>query len=93
MSGLRLLLLGPPRLERDNAPVNLERRKALALLAYLAVTGEPQSREALATLLWPDHDESQAPCLSAARPLHAQASAGSGAGGDWARAHRAGQQL
>ena len=60
MSILQLLLLGPPRLERDNVPVDLERRKALALLAFLAVTGEAQPREALATLLWPDHDESQA---------------------------------
>ncbi|MBI1881000.1 MAG: AAA family ATPase, partial [Chloroflexi bacterium] len=60
MSGLRLLLLGPPRVEREGASLELERRKALALLAYLAVTGEAQPREALATLLWPDHDESQA---------------------------------
>jgi DNA-binding SARP family transcriptional activator len=60
MSGLKLLLLGPPRLERENMPLELERRKALALLAYLAVTGEAQPREALATLLWPDYDESQA---------------------------------
>jgi hypothetical protein len=59
MSSLKLLLLGSPRLERDNVPVNLERRKAMALLAFLAVTGAPQSREALATLLWPNHDESQ----------------------------------
>jgi DNA-binding SARP family transcriptional activator len=60
MSSLKLLLLGPPRLERDNLPVELERRKALALLAYLAVTSEPQSRDALATLLWPGKDETQA---------------------------------
>jgi hypothetical protein len=60
MAGLRLLLLDPPRLKGDNAPVDLERCKALALLAYLAVTGEAQPREALATLLWPEHDESQA---------------------------------
>ena len=32
MAGLKLLLLGSPRLERDNVPVDLERRKALALL-------------------------------------------------------------
>jgi DNA-binding SARP family transcriptional activator len=60
MSSLKLLLLGPPRLERQNLPVELERRKALALLAYLAVTGEPHSRDALASLLWPDKDETQA---------------------------------
>lgn len=57
---LKLLLLGPPRLECEKVPVELERRKAVALLAYLAVTSEPQSRDALATLLWPDKDESQA---------------------------------
>ncbi len=60
MSSLKLLLLGPPRLEREHVPVDLERRKAFALLAYLAVTGEVQPREALATMLWPDHDERQA---------------------------------
>ena len=60
MSTFKLLLLGSPRLERKNIPVELERRKALALLAYLAVTAQPHSRETLATLLWPDHDESQA---------------------------------
>jgi DNA-binding SARP family transcriptional activator/predicted ATPase len=60
MYGLKLLLLGSPRLERENVPIELERRKALALLAYLAVTAEPQSRDVLATLLWPDKDETQA---------------------------------
>jgi predicted ATPase/DNA-binding SARP family transcriptional activator len=59
MSGLKLLLLGSPRLEREGVPLELERRKALALLAYLAVTGEAQPRGTLATLLWPNHDESQ----------------------------------
>ena len=37
MSGLRLLLLGPPRLERDGVPLELGRRKAGAL----AVSFEP----------------------------------------------------
>jgi len=50
LSILQLLLLGPPCLERDNVPMDLERRKALALLAFLAVTGAPQSRDALAPL-------------------------------------------
>ena len=56
----KFLLFGSPRLQRDNQPVTLNRRKALALLAYLAVTHRPQSREALATLLWPEQDQSKA---------------------------------
>lgn len=60
MSGMKLFLLGAPRLEREGAPVHLGRRKALALLVYLAVTGEPHRREALAALLWSDYDESRA---------------------------------
>jgi len=32
----------------------------MALLAYLAVTGHPHSRESLATLLWPENDQSSA---------------------------------
>ncbi len=60
MSGLKLLLFGPPRVELNGQPVNTERRKALALLTYLAVTGASRSREALATLFWPDYDQSRA---------------------------------
>ena len=60
MSDLRLFLFGTPRLECDGAPVKLTRRKVTALLAYLAVTGQPHSREAVATLLWPDFDATSA---------------------------------
>jgi predicted ATPase/DNA-binding SARP family transcriptional activator len=60
MGELKLYLFGPPRLELDNVPVDIERRKALALLAYLAVTGQPHSRDALATLFWPDLDQQRA---------------------------------
>ncbi|GEM_PF-207625 len=56
MSELRLFLFGTPRLECDGTPVKLTRRKVTALLAYLAVTGQPHSREAIAALLWPDFD-------------------------------------
>ncbi|MGD2176341.1 MAG: tetratricopeptide repeat protein [Anaerolineae bacterium] len=56
MSSLRLLLLGSPRLERDGVKLHVSRRKALAMLAYLAVTGQPHRRETLITLLWPDSD-------------------------------------
>ena len=51
-------LLGTPQLTHAGRPVELETRKALALLAYLAATAEPQSRDALVALLWPDHGES-----------------------------------
>ncbi len=60
MSCLKLFLLGPPRLERDDVPLEVDTRKAIALMAYLAVTGESHSRDALATLLWPDYDQSHA---------------------------------
>ncbi len=60
VSSLHLNLLGVPRLERDAETLTIQRRKALALLAYLAVTGSPHSREALATLLWPEYDQSRA---------------------------------
>ena len=42
MSSLQLLLLGAPHLEREGEPLQLDTRKAMALLAYLAVTGSRQ---------------------------------------------------
>lgn len=60
MPDLRLFLFGTPQLECDGAPVKLTRRKVTALLAYLAVTGQPHSREEVATLLWPDFDATSA---------------------------------
>jgi DNA-binding SARP family transcriptional activator/pimeloyl-ACP methyl ester carboxylesterase len=60
VSSIRFSLLGIPRLEREDETLSIPRRKALALLAYLAVTGIPHSREALATLLWPEYDQSRA---------------------------------
>ncbi|MHC4070566.1 MAG: ATP-binding protein [Planctomycetota bacterium] len=60
MSGLELRLLGAPRVENNGAPVAISRRKALALLAYLAVLDTPQSRETLAALLWPEADAKRA---------------------------------
>jgi DNA-binding SARP family transcriptional activator len=52
MSRVALYLLGPPRLDRDGATVRLKRRKALALLAYLAMKPGDNSRDALAELLY-----------------------------------------
>ena len=40
--------------------LDTDTRKATAMLAYLALTGERQSRDALAAFLWPDFDDSRA---------------------------------
>ncbi|MBW7883332.1 MAG: hypothetical protein H3C34_11975, partial [Caldilineaceae bacterium] len=58
MSRLELFLFGPPRLIYKGRPVRLKLRKTLALLAYLAVTRQPHSRDALVTLLWPKESPS-----------------------------------
>ncbi|MCB0158032.1 MAG: hypothetical protein KDD83_07860, partial [Caldilineaceae bacterium] len=56
----RLVLFGAPKLEWDSQPVRLPTRKSMALLIFLAMTGEEQSRERLSTLFWPDQDERRA---------------------------------
>jgi predicted ATPase len=60
MVHLKLFVFGPPRLERDGQQLALGVRKVLALLVYLAVTAQPHSRDTLATLLWPESDQSEA---------------------------------
>ena len=60
MTRSALYLLGSPRIERDGAPLEVDTRKALALVAYLAVTGQPQTRDALAGLLWPEYGQARA---------------------------------
>ncbi len=60
MYRLKLYTLGPPRLELGGKPVDLHLRKAVALVAYLAVTGEPHNRDELATLLWPESSQRNA---------------------------------
>jgi DNA-binding SARP family transcriptional activator len=56
MAEVKLYLLGSPRLERDGKPVDMDTRKALALLAFLAVTGDPHRREELSALFYPEYD-------------------------------------
>jgi len=59
---LTLALLGSPRVERDGAPIEVDTRKAIALLAYLALAdpGAAHGREGLAALFWPDVDQARA---------------------------------
>ncbi|MDL9980865.1 AfsR/SARP family transcriptional regulator [Microbacterium sp. ASV49] len=54
MAEAQILLFGPPRVRRGDAEVRFDTRKAVALLAVLAVTGQPHGRDALTELLWPD---------------------------------------
>ena len=61
---LRLYLFGSPRLEQDGTVIEIDTRKAIAMLAYL-VLGEAgptggYSRDALAALLYPDSDQTSA---------------------------------
>jgi predicted ATPase/DNA-binding SARP family transcriptional activator len=60
MPDWRLFLFGPPRLERDGRGFSLPRRKTLALLAYLAMTGQAHSRPVLTSLLWPEVEPGRA---------------------------------
>ena len=50
----------PAAWSRDGAPVSFDTRKATALLAYLALAERAHARDALAELLWPDHDTAHA---------------------------------
>jgi len=54
---LSLYLLGSPRLELNDQVVKVDRRKAIALAAYLAIAGGGRPRESLAALFWPQLDQ------------------------------------
>lgn len=60
MARLSIFVLGSPNFGLDARPVNLSRRKATALMAYLAVTRAQHRRETLATFFWPDSDQARA---------------------------------
>ncbi|MEZ4868573.1 MAG: AAA family ATPase [Caldilineaceae bacterium] len=60
MPDLKLFLLGAPRITLAEQPLELPRRKVMALLAYLAVTRRRHSRDRLATLLWPESSQKAA---------------------------------
>ena len=47
-------------MRRDGAPTRFDTRKAVALLAHLALVDAPRSRDSLCELLWPRHDPERA---------------------------------
>jgi predicted ATPase/DNA-binding SARP family transcriptional activator len=62
---LELRFLGLPQIHLDDRLVATDRRKAVALMAYLAVNDSEQapqkySREYLSALLWPDYEQAKA---------------------------------
>lgn len=60
MPRLSIQLFGTPVVTSDDHAIKTDRRKGIAILAYLAVTQQPQTRETLATLLWPDYERKAA---------------------------------
>src|SRR5919197_5242030 len=59
MGRLSLAFLGGPEVRHAGRLIPLPTRKALALLAYLAVEGGVHSREKLTALFWPESDSAQ----------------------------------
>jgi DNA-binding SARP family transcriptional activator len=78
VNDLRLFFLGPPRIETDGVALSFDTRKAVALLAYLAVEGSSITRDAAAALLFPDYEPERA-YANVRRTLWALNKAGLGA--------------
>ncbi|WP_092208224.1 AfsR/SARP family transcriptional regulator [Desulfoluna spongiiphila] len=57
MTTLHIQCFGAPRFAVNDEPIRVSRRKSVALAVYLAVTGTPHTREKLADLFWPDHEQ------------------------------------
>jgi predicted ATPase/DNA-binding SARP family transcriptional activator len=54
----KIYLFGTPRIEENGALVQIPRRKSIALLAYLVTTQVPHHRDELASMLYPELDQS-----------------------------------
>lgn len=57
---LEIKLLGSPEIHVDGAGLQVDTRKAIALLAFLTVEGGSHQREELAGFLWPEYDRDSA---------------------------------
>jgi len=57
---LKIHLLGLPYIEFDDEEIDISRRKAFALLAYLAITGKQHSRDFISATLWSDYEPERA---------------------------------
>lgn len=60
MSKLCITLFGLPEIAVADVPFTTDRRKAIALLAYLAVSGKAQPRDHLMGFFWPEYDRKSA---------------------------------
>ena len=57
---LVLQFLGIPQINLDNSPITTDRRKAVALLAYLAINRGKHTREFLSGLFWSEYEQAKA---------------------------------
>ena len=57
---LEIRVLGPLEVLVDEAPIRVDTRKALAIVALLAVEGRPYARDELAAMFWPESDDESA---------------------------------
>jgi DNA-binding SARP family transcriptional activator/Tfp pilus assembly protein PilF len=60
MSNISIFLFGQPLVKREGISVEINRRKPIALAGYLALNQGPQSRDTLATLFWPECEQTDA---------------------------------
>ena len=63
MFNLKLILLGPPRIERDGVTIKLDTKKTFALFTYLTLTRQTHRRDSLVDLLWPHSDQTNGRAL------------------------------
>src|SRR5918994_5990273 len=57
---LEIRVLGPLEVIVDGSPLRVDTRKALAILALLAVEGRPHARDELTAMFWPESDDESA---------------------------------